>query len=98
MSKAVHTPGPWAVSDQNSLDIEADGEKIATTAITQDLNAYQQCQADAHLIAAAPELLAALETVTDWLETELEDADAHVRDNAGLTAALAILAKARGEG
>jgi hypothetical protein len=51
----THTPGPW-IKDRN-LITDQDGQDIAT--VTYHQNGY--VQANARLIAAAPELLAALE-------------------------------------
>ena len=64
MSK--HTPGPWETSRdavqeghvQITVYSESDGERVATVF---------QCEANARLIAAAPDLLAALERSLNWL-------------------------------
>ena len=55
-----HTPGPWAISRdavpagwvQNTIRAEGSGERVATAFLAEE---------NAHLIAAAPDLLAALE-------------------------------------
>jgi hypothetical protein len=58
-----HTPGPWTVSKPsgNYIDTPA-GHSVA--ALT-----YSATLADAHLIAAAPDLLAALQEVLCDLDT-----------------------------
>lgn len=64
-----HTPGPWythrsAVPDwceQNIIASEPDGVDVALT---------YRSKADAALIAAAPDMLAALEVVRDFLTDE----------------------------
>lgn len=57
MSDTTHTPGPWTVSQPSGNYITAPTGGIA--ALT-----YGATKADAHLIAAAPDLLAALENLT----------------------------------
>lgn len=62
-----HTAGPWAVSRdavpeghvQNTIYAEGSGERVATAFLVEE---------NAHLIAAAPDLLAALEYFTDQVE------------------------------
>lgn len=61
-----HTPGPWTVVDGHYpgfLDINGPSFKISiiTSASDLDFNDFLKRSADAHLIAAAPELLEALE-------------------------------------
>ena len=54
MTDATHTPGPWTVSKPSGNYIDTATGSIA--ALT-----YGATKADAHLIAAAPDLLVALE-------------------------------------
>ena len=95
---AEHTPGPWSTSKdavpagyvQVTVYEEATGRRVAT-AFEQEANAY--------LIAAAPELLAALREVVAVLEHELTRenglATADAQDLCPeLAAARAALAKA----
>lgn len=62
-SDAAHTDGPWAIGIQVDPDgaevISNDGQHLAT--VTQD-----PLIANANLIAAAPELLNALEALKEW--------------------------------
>jgi hypothetical protein len=58
MTHATHTPGPWNVSQPSGNYIQAPTGGIA--ALT-----YGASKADAHLIAAAPDMLAALEALLD---------------------------------
>lgn len=68
-----HTPGPWTVSDKNSYDdfnIRDGDKRVVAQAIhpwTVD-NAADEVAANARLIAAAPDLLAALEAVVRDVE------------------------------
>lgn len=54
MTQETHTQGPWAVSQPSGNYIDTPTGSVA--ALT-----YGASKADAHLIAAAPDLLAALE-------------------------------------
>ena len=57
MTHTTHTQGPWAVSQPSGNYIDTPTGSVA--ALT-----YGATKADAHLIAAAPDLLAALENLT----------------------------------
>lgn len=64
MSEAKHTPGPWKTQTHISLDRleirDADGRRIAECAMDFPMSAKTH-DANAHLIAAAPEMLDELE-------------------------------------
>lgn len=107
MSAAKHTPGPWQVHMSHVY-----GSEPTSVMVAQVLSADPHHMADRCLIAAAPELLEALEAVTDSLEAELQarypvEAEGHSpypdmkrrfdRDMAEVAAARAAIAKARGE-
>ena len=83
----THTPGPWAATDIG-LVTARDAER---------------CAANARLIAAAPELLAALFTAERELRLAADDAReagrtvAAVRLHQAAIYAAEVLAKARGE-
>jgi len=82
-----HTPGPWTVSKPsgNYIDTPA-GHSVA--ALT-----YSATLADAHLIAAAPDLLAALQEVLCDLDTLREP----YRNEAICERVRAAIAKATGK-
>lgn len=63
MSK--HTDGPWSfvVSDEDEYDITPTNDIGGVVAIAYD-------EANAKLIAAAPELLAACTTMAEWFKRE----------------------------
>lgn len=66
MNELKHTPGPWAVVDghyPSMKEISGPSFKIniVMSATDLDFNDYLKRSADAQLIAAAPELLGALE-------------------------------------
>ena len=60
-----HTPGPWAIGldtdDHEAQIISADGWHLATVAL-------DPLPANARLIAAAPDLLAALEAASNYID------------------------------
>ena len=68
MSK--HTPGPWYISKKNPLRVIESGPRSLTLAsasikgrgVTEE-SSYDEAEANARLIAAAPELLALAERV-----------------------------------
>lgn len=61
----THTPGPWRVADRFYIllddDVACEVAKVCDENIDDDM--LGQCDADARLIAAAPELLAALKQI-----------------------------------
>ncbi|NIH74463.1 hypothetical protein FHV99_001670 [Ochrobactrum sp. P20RRXII] len=101
MSKTKFTPGPWEagradvasiVDGVDSKWIYGGGEycAIASGRVT---GSWETVMANAHLIAAAPELYEALEASNEKIRTLLFDGDDHPL----VSANKAALAKARGE-
>ena len=60
---SAHTPGPWEYSDEDDEPCVVAGDYYVATALVGQLGdgiaVAPQAHANAHLIAAAPELLAA---------------------------------------
>ena len=77
MTAQTHTPGPWAVrhTDNGLRIVYSDGELRSHVA---DLHSMSLCEehgslrANASLIAAAPDLLSALQRIESSLEHEPE--------------------------
>ena len=102
MSESRHTPGPWRVrpgknSDgEETLFIESDRESIATMDVVSvnggPFVLPPRAWANARLIAAAPDLLAAL----ILCERALEERDAEAEGHAAKEARY-IISKAKGE-
>jgi hypothetical protein len=73
---AQHTPGPWTVSDWNQAPstavIGSDASCIART-FSPLAGTIKDAQANARLIAAAPDLLAALEAHRQVIDSMYED-------------------------
>ncbi len=86
MSYYKRTPGPWRIEDQDIYGDDKNGY-ICT---------WSGYSVDAHLIAAAPDLLEALE-LAQALGILEAPADESVSNREFRTAAKAAIAKARGE-
>lgn len=95
----THTPGPWKAYDATAgthivaENEEGDARVAYVKVCLADFSPKAQ-QANARLIAAAPELLAALEALVgeaDLGEVDLDDGDRTKLDNAR-----AAIAKAKG--
>lgn len=90
-SKNKHTPGPWKVVKSKGYSQLTEIVSIDGPVLSEGFGVnHESDQANAHLIAAAPEMLEALEFfVNERLEQDPEDRPAIM--------AKRILAKARGE-
>lgn len=105
MNEMKHTPGPWMVIHHKCIHPHITIAQNAGTSLRDRSIAYidghmHEDNANAALIAAAPDLLAALQMVVDSLVTWIEiaeDEDLRDYDNNALSAARAAIAKARGE-
>lgn len=92
MSDSKHTPGPWALFN--------DGESrewiVMPVMREGDIARVESgnTEADARLIAAAPDLLAALKQTTDFLDPDKDPP--HVGNRSMLEIARAAIAKAEG--
>lgn len=97
MGDTKHTPGPWLVSPFKAVVITGefgkDGDFLPVAAMLwpTDERSEAETYANAHLIAAAPDLYAACAAAEEYLSCVLEGA-AEVRE-----ACTAALRKARGE-
>jgi len=92
--KTQHTPGPWKINKKYSFSVEtlSDGQGINIIAECSDPDGIRSAgedSANAKLIAAAPDLLAALEAMIAKI-----DAD---KLPISCSLARAAIAKARGE-
>lgn len=98
MTQAQHTPGPWAfTADMYGLDNmrvfgvnDATGNGIANCGY----DGRGECKANARLIAAAPDLLAALDRVDAYLSPFDGEEDAYAEIRSAIQQAIA---KAKGE-
>lgn len=92
MNSTKHTPGPWVLfgdGELRQLIIMPAGRpgEIAAVQFPTDTSRDAEYDANAHLIAAAPELLAALKAVVAVADRRTDEFDA----------ARAAIAKATGE-
>lgn len=95
MAQSKHTPGPWEYREIAPYDdglgyVSADGNDIIHAGVS-DLPAGEN-RANAHLIAAAPELLEAVHNLMDILRDydAIDNLDVRIRE------ARAAIAKAEG--
>lgn len=107
--QTAHTPGPWIASPVNHTgDCRVfaklnDNQLYCTVEVGWGANARQVCEANARLIAAAPDLLAALERAAAYLQTHLPKgkiqdifSELNEHENGVLKPALAAITKAKG--
>lgn len=95
---AEHTPGPWTIAERSKFDRD---DEPSFEIVADDAAAFVAAlvpnEADARLIAAAPDLLAALEALVEKGETPhpLSGRAPTVRAE-DIPAALAAIEKAKG--
>ncbi len=92
--KTNHTPGPWSLV---GMLIEAPREQAICSMKPPHFNGYANAEANARLIASAPDLLAACQNAANVLAAlatgHLESID---RDSPALAQLRAAIAKAKG--
>lgn len=68
---AKHTPGPWQYAFEGgtvAFIVESDLTTVAKLSVTENTTAHAALPANSRLIAAAPELLEALQWMVDAFE------------------------------
>jgi len=104
MTNNKHTPGPWHVgkSPENCLwvyDNTKEGYAVANTRTYHDVYGRAEREANARLIAAAPDLYEFAKAVCELGESQLEAMDLSLaRDTLRTSAALALAAIGKAEG
>lgn len=76
MGNLQHTPGPWEILKQAppfQIGIGTDKYTIAYTSVNVDRSLNEVQEANAKLIAAAPDLLRALMDIMDGNKTAIEN-------------------------
>jgi len=107
MSKTAHTPGPWEFGkDRRWLfrdDLKADGNFSSSTILKINDDAFRPSEADAHLIAAAPDMYAELDVrvgdlvmLRKAIEAGDPKAEILIRIDDMLRETRAVIAKAEG--
>jgi hypothetical protein len=106
MTERKHTPGPWEAYDAAAYgtlitcgSLTGQGHRIAYVHLYRDLS-VETYAANARLIAAAPELLEALEAVLYWAELiagDTTDKEAAANEEASIALARAAITKATGD-
>lgn len=93
---AKHTPGPWQINHHKPFQVcDADGEVRGCSPIAVMHGSVAEKTYNARLIAAAPELLAALETSLQMMIVESYDLNSDWAD--GIAEIRAAIVKAKGE-
>jgi len=91
----THTPRPWEISYSTNFPDQQTIQAVGSDRILAVIDrADEQDIANAHLIAAAPDLLEALEAARKWMDDRRELAE-YVPE---IAMALDALAKAEGRG
>ena len=75
---SAHTPGPWNIFDDEIVASWTDVH-VADVALCDGMNPTER-QANRHLIAAAPDLLAALKTARRVLEVACGTTAPYIRE------------------
>ena len=97
--KPKHTPGPWGFENHGSIEIWNQNTKIAIINGAHEFESEQygpENLANARIIAAAPEMLEALECFLDVFGTTKYKDTYNTPLGDALDFALSVLAKARG--
>jgi hypothetical protein len=98
MSEMRFTPGPWEISQEPPRwIIQSSGVPIGKKPICFMVGDYVKCAGDAFLIAASPDLYAALQMLHDDIAEYAKINNLGGFDNHDMRQARAALAKARGE-
>ena len=100
MSEMKHAPGPWAVIDgyyPSIKEVTGPSFKVSAVVWATDVTEeeYHTRNSDLHLIAAAPDLLEALEGILEY--TRSCEALLNASESGHCVNALAAIAKAKGE-
>lgn len=98
MSEPKFTPGPWRLDADSHIRATNDDRHKTIALIPPDFHSADIWDANAHLIAAAPELYKALEGMVIGSKLRLMLSDKDILPESPLGIAVAALAKARGEG
>jgi hypothetical protein len=68
----THTPGPWELNGDTITGKDTDLNRSPIATVSHFYRNREIDQANARLIAAAPELLEALEQAKNWIYTHLD--------------------------
>ena len=96
MENAKHTPGPWDTGEDGWIVESAKGWAVSHAVVFRGKHGEGEDFANARLIAAAPDLLAALEELTRTAAS-LVDYHDDPETEAAIDVARAAIAKAKGE-
>ena len=94
MSKVKHTPGPWETINLNVYHNYPTRQKVADCFVKKPFGVYDggECEANARLIAAAPELLEACKSALALIQISTD-----YKDMSTAKELMAAIARAEGE-
>ena len=98
--KTQHTPGPWQCGFLHAGSEDPNEAHFWLRSNDREISKLTEIESNARLIAAAPDLLAALDGVMDLLDRAASNASGnleHFTVSPLVAAAHAAVAKARGE-
>ncbi len=97
MTQTTHTPGPWILEKGKAHDLIVDKDGTPIAEINTFIGPFgrDENNANAHLIAAAPELLRAIELIINSDMAQREEDEGNISTE--LSIARAAYAKATGE-
>ena len=93
----THTPGPWTMGWEGAVREPGLGRPCVGTTGHADWVGPHGAEADARLIAAAPDLLAALRAVMGWIDTPPQGIGDRIDRDKAYSRARTILANVDGD-
>ena len=96
MTQATHTQGPWWCDEYGYVVVGSREKYLTIAEIDCSIFKKAEREANAHLIAAAPDLLAALETALEMLIDSWGEEQIAAGDDQVANVIKAAIAKAQG--
>ena len=72
-ANAPHSPGPWAVKSEATVYIDGPEFGLYPSCVEENHGSYERMVADSYLIAAAPDLLAAIKGLMEGIKRAHEN-------------------------
>ena len=97
MSKEAFTPGPWRANSHREVKVANGNSMICRAHLHEPRRGEAECKANAHLIAASPDMYEALKGLTTAFQARIDSTGGTNTELRELAAAREALSKARGE-
>lgn len=91
MSEVKFSNGPWTPCMCNNDDMQVTFFGVVISGVYHQIGSGNENRANAHLIAAAPEMYEELQAVSNWLNTQLGMGEWHKDIEKILTKARGVL-------